>query len=470
MKALSCCLVTLIYVTIVYGNHEKGKGPQGPPKYCSMQPDRGPCGANVSYWYFQEKYRECKMFNYGGCGGNKNRFWTERRCYKWCAPKRRKLLCSVYPDPKPCRSHVQCWFFSPLNGTCFQLPRNWCPASGNGFSRCEKCVSRCTMFNARETCGREYKRMEEEKLAVKAGNIPTISWQVPDLPEIPPSLLLPGFGSAAPTLSPEIASQVLQGKIPKDLYQTSDLPHLPSDLPGTPSNMGIAKGVPPELPPGAVQVPGKLGASSTKTSPALGAAGIPSSLPVSVPALPGGALNVGEVTQVQGQLKTQTQQAPSIPKLEAGLPRAPPNFSKLKDGPAVLPLGPNIQEPNKSSVKSGISGSGPGPIASVPATPGSSVNLPGEAAGLPKGISPPSLPVHPGAPGEGLETEPETHTHGSGSHTHIILIALIKRGGSVLEPDNQHPGGTEQSGELRDIAAGNKGPLPGPTGIKQMPK
>lgn len=311
--------------------------------------------------------------------------------------------------------------------------------------------------------------MEEEKLAVKAGNIPTISWQVPDLPEIPPSLLLPGFGFAEPALSSDVASQLLQGKIPKDLKQISDLPHLPSGLTGTPPNMEIAKGVPPGLPPGAVQVPGKLGASSAKTSPALGAAGIPSGLPASVPALPGGA-QVGGGAQVQGQLQTQTQQAPSISKLAAGLPSAPPNFSKLKDGPAGLPLQPIVQEPNKASVQSGISGSGPGPIASVPATPGSSVNLPGEAAGLPKGISPPSLPVIPGAPSGGLEPEQETHTPGSGSHTHIIVIALIKHGGSALEPDDQHTDGAEQSGEVTDIAAGNKGPLPAPTGIKQMPK
>ncbi|XP_037274508.2 uncharacterized protein LOC119167172 [Rhipicephalus microplus] len=175
MNISRCLLVIILSVTNVYGLSEKGKWTFRQPAVCTKPPDRGPCRANVTYWYFQERYRECKLFNYGGCGGNGNRFWSEKKCYKRCAaPGKGKLLCSVNPEPKPCKSTFQAWYFDPRDNACHRLPRGMCTDTINRFMFCEKCMKRCSAENAREACKREYKRIREEENSIKQGQSPAL--------------------------------------------------------------------------------------------------------------------------------------------------------------------------------------------------------------------------------------------------------------------------------------------------------
>lgn len=58
-----------------------GKRPE-----CSLPPDTGECRAEFIRYYFDATTAECKTFNYGGCGGNPNRFTSVRACYDICSP------------------------------------------------------------------------------------------------------------------------------------------------------------------------------------------------------------------------------------------------------------------------------------------------------------------------------------------------------------------------------------------------
>lgn len=49
---------------------------------CTLPFIKGPCDYNLQnqYFYFDNLTATCRLFTYGGCGGNKNRFKTEKEC------------------------------------------------------------------------------------------------------------------------------------------------------------------------------------------------------------------------------------------------------------------------------------------------------------------------------------------------------------------------------------------------------
>lgn len=51
---------------------------------CSYAPDTGYCRAAINRYHFDKVTETCKVFIYGGCGGNSNNFKTEYDCMKAC--------------------------------------------------------------------------------------------------------------------------------------------------------------------------------------------------------------------------------------------------------------------------------------------------------------------------------------------------------------------------------------------------
>ncbi|ODM94251.1 Kunitz-type serine protease inhibitor APEKTx1 [Orchesella cincta] len=51
-----------------------------------MQPMvKGYCYAIFKMFYYNSANKQCEEFEYGGCGGNQNRFDTKEQCEKTCA-------------------------------------------------------------------------------------------------------------------------------------------------------------------------------------------------------------------------------------------------------------------------------------------------------------------------------------------------------------------------------------------------
>ena len=53
-------------------------------KRCQLSVSLGRCRAVLPHYYYDKKAKKCKIFAYGGCGGNENRFKTKKECEKAC--------------------------------------------------------------------------------------------------------------------------------------------------------------------------------------------------------------------------------------------------------------------------------------------------------------------------------------------------------------------------------------------------
>jgi hypothetical protein len=55
---------------------------------CQLKPESGPCKALITMWFFDPQSQTCKVFGYGGCKGNLNKFDTKDECDNFCTGNR----------------------------------------------------------------------------------------------------------------------------------------------------------------------------------------------------------------------------------------------------------------------------------------------------------------------------------------------------------------------------------------------
>uniref|UniRef100_A0A914NM41 BPTI/Kunitz inhibitor domain-containing protein n=1 Tax=Meloidogyne incognita TaxID=6306 RepID=A0A914NM41_MELIC len=85
---MSKFIILLIVLTTLIHLSEFKKAPKNPPKNdrC-LEPKKVGifCGfAGGPRWWYVAKEKVCKSFQYKGCGGNNNRFNSEKLCLKFC--------------------------------------------------------------------------------------------------------------------------------------------------------------------------------------------------------------------------------------------------------------------------------------------------------------------------------------------------------------------------------------------------
>ncbi|WP_083202629.1 BPTI/Kunitz-type proteinase inhibitor domain-containing protein [Stappia indica] len=60
---------------------------QDRPKFCNLAPESGRCRGHLRRIYYNLESNKCKVFFYGGCGGNANNFSSWDECRHTCVGK-----------------------------------------------------------------------------------------------------------------------------------------------------------------------------------------------------------------------------------------------------------------------------------------------------------------------------------------------------------------------------------------------
>ncbi|XP_054660764.1 collagen alpha-3(VI) chain-like [Grus americana] len=143
----------------------KGRRAVAIPGACGLDKDPGSaCARFAVMWYHRRETGSCERFWYGGCGGNANRFGSERDCVRACVDPGldradvgesnvTQAACLEARDAGPCRSFSPKWFFEGRQpGRCSLFWYGGCGGSRNRFETREQCEAVCLPpGRARET-------------------------------------------------------------------------------------------------------------------------------------------------------------------------------------------------------------------------------------------------------------------------------------------------------------------------------
>uniref|UniRef100_A0A8C3I1Y2 Protein AMBP n=1 Tax=Chrysemys picta bellii TaxID=8478 RepID=A0A8C3I1Y2_CHRPI len=108
--------------------------------FCRLNKDVGPCmGMNVRFFY-NSSSMACETFHYGGCLGNGNNFPSEKECLQTC---RTEAACRLPIVPGPCQQPVKLWAFDATQGKCTTFNYGGCQGNGNKFYTEKECKEYC---------------------------------------------------------------------------------------------------------------------------------------------------------------------------------------------------------------------------------------------------------------------------------------------------------------------------------------
>nr|SPP68600.1 TFPI-like multiple Kunitz-type protease inhibitor 4K5 [Colubraria reticulata] len=144
MKEL--CFVALILSLVVFANAARNAASFISPRdVCKLRPRPGPCGNKYSMYYYNSRSGQCETFNYGGCGGNGNRFDTQEECEDTCHQNMANPgdVCQMRPETGNCRGNFPRYFYNPANRKCETFSYGGCGGNGNRFLTQEECDDKC---------------------------------------------------------------------------------------------------------------------------------------------------------------------------------------------------------------------------------------------------------------------------------------------------------------------------------------
>uniref|UniRef100_A0A3Q0QZT4 BPTI/Kunitz inhibitor domain-containing protein n=1 Tax=Amphilophus citrinellus TaxID=61819 RepID=A0A3Q0QZT4_AMPCI len=105
---------------------------------CALKDEAGPCRAIKDRYFFNVNSGRCELFEYGGCGGNKNNFETLEECEETCLKP-----CHLPEAPGPCRGMVLRYFFDSSNQQCRRFYYGGCFGNANNFRTMAECQAKC---------------------------------------------------------------------------------------------------------------------------------------------------------------------------------------------------------------------------------------------------------------------------------------------------------------------------------------
>ncbi|XP_039249098.2 BPTI/Kunitz domain-containing protein-like [Styela clava] len=107
---------------------------------CTSKPNPGACKAFLRRFYYDPKEGKCKVFIFGGCGGNRNRFETKIDCEEACNPD---ILCRFPLDHGEGDAFFRDYYYDEEKDDCFEFLYYGFKGNTNHFFTRTECLSVC---------------------------------------------------------------------------------------------------------------------------------------------------------------------------------------------------------------------------------------------------------------------------------------------------------------------------------------
>ncbi|XP_023578954.1 protein AMBP [Octodon degus] len=107
---------------------------------CQLAHSAGPCLGLFRRYFYNGSSMACETFQYGGCLGNGNNFNSEKECLQTC---RTIAACNLPIVTGPCRAMIQLWAFDAVQGKCVLFDYGGCEGNGNKFYSEKECKEYC---------------------------------------------------------------------------------------------------------------------------------------------------------------------------------------------------------------------------------------------------------------------------------------------------------------------------------------
>ncbi|XP_070137591.1 papilin isoform X5 [Drosophila bipectinata] len=129
---------------------------------CSLPPVRGRCDDLSRRWYFDERSGRCHEFEFTGCRGNRNNFFSEQECLGYCNPGAQPVeppapaptysVCTLAPEAGECDNITTAWFYDNEQMACTAFSYSGCGGNGNRFETRDQCERQCGEFKGVDVC------------------------------------------------------------------------------------------------------------------------------------------------------------------------------------------------------------------------------------------------------------------------------------------------------------------------------
>ncbi|XP_038144586.1 tissue factor pathway inhibitor 2 isoform X1 [Cyprinodon tularosa] len=134
------------------------------PQICRLPKEVGHCRALFPRYFFNMATMRCEPFNYGGCGGNSNRFHDLTSCMEYCSPKKSiPMLCLDPLDKGRCSASISRYYYNATTKTCEEFVYTGCGGSSNNFVSKQSCVDVCVQGAKKHSGYGKIRRLRRNK-------------------------------------------------------------------------------------------------------------------------------------------------------------------------------------------------------------------------------------------------------------------------------------------------------------------
>lgn len=117
-------------------------------QHCFLPSEVGDCRALVRRYFYNSQEGLCELFGYGGCGGNQNNFVSIEECEQHCGNAQNP--CSLPPVAGRCQENITRFYYDHRSGQCAEFEYTGCHGNRNNFYTESECRAQCQPDRATE--------------------------------------------------------------------------------------------------------------------------------------------------------------------------------------------------------------------------------------------------------------------------------------------------------------------------------